>query len=128
MVNVWTPYNREFYRYYYECKALYESVQDKIGDENTFDFICENTFFYLFEKEGNLIGAIYYFSKDEELYLNAFAKRKRHSLCMDCLKKSLNWFTCDIYAEAKNRASALCLIRAGFRRIDGNLFKYNSCL
>ena len=110
MINVWIPYDREFYKYRNECKELYESVQDKIGDGNSFDFICENTFFYLFETDGNLIGGIYYFEKpDGKLYLNAF----------------VSWFRENIYAEAKNRASAICLIRAGFRRSKENIFCYN---
>ena len=126
MINVWIPYDREFYKYRNECKELYESVQDKIGDGNSFDFICENTFFYLFETDGNLIGGIYYFEKpDGKLYLNAFAKRKMHPLCIKCLKTSVSWFRENIYAEAKNRASAICLIRAGFRRSKENIFCYN---
>lgn len=131
MVNVWIPYDKEFYKYFHECKALYESVQDKIGDENTFDFICENTFFYLFEKEGNLIGAIYFFIRnDGRMYLNAFSKRKTHLLNIECLKKSLTWFQGDIYAEAQNRASAFCLLKCGFKRVEGCLFvkKYWLCL
>ena len=125
MIKVWTPFNREFYKYYCECKALYESVQEKIGDKNSFDFICKNTFFYLFETDGILIGAIYYFVRaDDKMYLNAFAKRKKHLLNMECLKKSLTWFQGDIYAEARNRASAFCLLRCGFKRVNGSLFVY----
>ena len=55
-----------------ECKALYESVQNKICDKNSFEFIEKNTYFYLFENDGNLIGGIYYFM-DGKLYLNGFA-------------------------------------------------------
>ena len=46
-VHVWIPMQREFYRYSEECRKLYESLQDKICDPNSFDFICKNTFFYL---------------------------------------------------------------------------------
>ena len=122
MIRVWIPLEEGFTDFRAECKALYESVQDKIGDKNSFDFICENTFFYLFETDGILIGAIYYFIKDEKMFLNGFAKRKMHKECRECLKMSLNWFRGSIYAEAQNRASALCLIRAGFKRIEGSLF------
>ena len=125
MINVWIPYQKEFFKYKNECKKLYESVQDKIKDTNSFEFICENTFFYLFENDGNLIGAIYYFvNADGKLYLNGFANRKMHHLCIECLKMSLNWFKGRVYAYAQNRASALCLLRCGFRRKAENLFVF----
>ena len=73
MIKVWIPCQREFERYKAECKSLYEKLQEKIGDSNTLEFICENTLFYLFEKDGDLIGGIYYFlDEDGKLFLNAF--------------------------------------------------------
>lgn len=124
MINVWIPAQNEFYKFRDECRELYENLQDKIGDNNSFDFISKNTFFYLFENDGILIGAIYYFKKDGNWFLNGFAKRKMHNLCLSCLKKSLTWFKGSIYAEAQNRASALCLLRCGFRRVNSNLFVF----
>ena len=121
-INVWIPTQKEFNNYRAECQKLYESVQDKICDPNDFEFICNNTFFYLFEKEGNLIGALYYFVDDGKLFVNGFAKRKMHNLCLECFRKSLTWFKGNVYAEAQNRASALCLLRCGFHRKNGNLF------
>ena len=122
-INVWIPNQKEFQHFRKECKELYESVQDKITDDSSFEFIINNTYFYLFEINGNLIGAIYYFiGQDENLYLNGFAKRKMHSLCIECLKKSLTWFKGRVYAEAQNRASALCLLRCGFKKVNGNRF------
>ena len=126
MINVWIPHQAGFIKYKDECQKLYESVQDKICDTNTFEFICKNTFFYLFESNECLIGAIYYFiDEDGKLFLNGFANRKMHKECLECLKMSLNWFKGSIYAEAQNRASALCLLRAGFKRIIHKLFCYN---
>lgn len=126
MINVWIPKNKEFKRYKKECKMLYEKVQKDICDGNSFEFIVSNTLFYLFETKGKLIGAIYYFlDEDDRLFLNGFAKRKMHNLCLECLRMSLNWFRGSIYAEAQNRASALCLIRCGFKREQGNVFRYS---
>ncbi len=123
MIRVLIPTQAEFLDYKDECKALYEKVQAQITDTNSFEFIISNTLFYLFLNDKNLIGAIYYFKdSDGKLFLNAFAKRKMHALCLECLKKSLDWFKGRIYAEAQNRASALCLLRCGFRRVEGNLF------
>ena len=125
-IRVWIPLQKGFEKYKDECKELYESVQDKITDKSTFEFICKNTFFYLFETEGKLIGGIYYFVRDDgNLYLNGFAKRKMHDLCLKCLKMSLNWFKGRVYAEAQNRASALCLLKCGFKRKRKNLFEFS---
>ena len=126
MINVWIPAQEDFKKYEKECQILYNSLQNKIKDTNSFEFICKNTFFYLFENDGNLIGAIYYFVDDGKLFLNAFAKRKMHKLCVECLKMSLNWFKGKIYAQAQNRASALCLLRAGFKREKENVFVYKN--
>lgn len=124
-VHVWIPMQRKFYRYSEECRKLYESLQDKICDPNSFDFICKNTFFYLFEKGGILQGAIYYFTEDDgRLFVNAFSKRKNLELHLNCLKMSLEWFRERVYAEAQNRASALCLLRCGFKRVEGKLFVF----
>ena len=123
MINVWIPNQEEFGKFKNECKELYESVQDKITDDSSFEFIISNTLFYLFETNGKLIGAIYYFTDiDGKCYINGFAKRKMHSLCIECLKKSLTWFKGRVYAVAQNRASALCLLRCGFKRIFKNRF------
>lgn len=124
MINVWIPTQIHFFDFYAECKKLYESVQNEICDTNSFDFIVNNTLFYLFEFDDNLIGAIYYFMDENgKLFFNAFANRKMHDLCIKCLKMSLTWFKGRVYAQAQNRASALCLLRCGFSRLENNVFE-----
>ena len=76
----------------------------------------------MFLDDDDLIGGIYYFIDNERLYLNGFAFPKKFLLNLECVKMSLNWFCCDIYAEAQNRASALCLLRCGFKRVEEKLF------
>ena len=123
MISVHIPTDIEFSFFKDECKNLYENVQEKICDPNSFEFICKNTLFYLFENDGILIGAIYYFlDENGKLFLNGFAKRKMHYLCLECLKMSLKWFKGRIYAEAQNRASTLCLLKCGFKRYKKNIF------
>lgn len=123
MINVWIPSQEEFELYREDCRRLYEGVQDKICDTNSFDFITRYTLFYLFETNASLIGAIYYFKDtDGRIFLNGFANRKMHMLCLECLKMSLDWFRGYVYAEAQNRASALCLLRCGFKRLQGKEF------
>ena len=125
MIKVFIPYNKEFWKFKDECKKLYESVQDQICDTNSFEFIIENTFFYLFVIEDKLIGAIYFFEdENKKLFLNGFANRKMHLLNLECLKMSLNWFNCDIYATAQNKMSELCLKKCGFIEIGEKEFIY----
>lgn len=124
-LEVLIPYQKEFYLYEKEIKLLYEKNQDKIADTNSFEFIRDNTFFYLFLLNKKPIGAIYYFKDDGKMFLNGFAIRKNLEANLACLKWSTTWFNCDIYAEAQNRASAYCLLRCGFKRINSKLFLLN---
>ena len=125
-IHVWIPAQKEFSIYKEDCKKLYESLQDKICDPNSFEFICKNTFFYLFEKSGEVLGGIYYFTEEDgKLFVNAFGKRKNYDINLKCFKMSLDWFKGRVYAEVQNRASALCLLRCGFKRKEGNLFVLN---
>ena len=125
MIKVIIPSNPEFDKYKPALKDLYEILQIKICDPNNFDFIVNNTLFYAFITDSNeLIGAIYYFMENEKLFLNGFGGRGHFKEKIECLKTSLTWFNCDIYAEAQNRASALCLFRAGFKRVKDILFVY----
>lgn len=123
MINVYIPTDKLFYKYKTDLEALYKSVQDKICDDNSFEFVIHNTLFYMFVSDNKLIGGIYYFiDENGKLFLNGFANRKMHQLCLECLKMSLNWFKGSIYAEAQNRASALCLLKCGFKRFKNNVF------
>ena len=123
MIRVLIPQYKDFCVFEKECKDLYESLQDKICDDNSFEFITQNTFFYLFEMDGVLLGAIYYFyDTNGKLFLNAFAKRKNHRVNLACLRLTTSWFKDDIYALAQNKMSSICLLRCGFKRLKDNLF------
>lgn len=122
MIQVLIPQNPDFKKYEKEIKALYEDNQSKICDDNSFNFIKNNTLFYLFISDRKVLGAIYYFVHKKKLFLNGFAKRKSLAKNLFCLLWSTTWFTTDIYAEAQNKASTFCLLRCGFKRIKNNLF------
>ena len=122
MLKVLIPTSPEFQKYETPVKELYEKNQEKICDTNTFEFIKDNTWFYLFVLDNKAIGAIYYFMDDGKLFLNGFAIRKNMKANLHALLLSTTWFRKPIYAEAQNRASALCLLRCGFKRKEGNLF------
>lgn len=123
MITVRTRYSDLFN--YAECEELYnECKADLQGDD--FSDIVYDTFFYSFYvwQTGELLGCIYFYQKDGKLFVNAFAKRGHHLLNIECLKESLKWFDCDIYAEALHRTSRLCVLRCGFERVKDNLFIY----
>lgn len=122
MLEVLIPSNSEFNKYENEIMALYKENQGKITDTNSFEFIRDNTLFYLFLIDKEVLGAIYYFIEDGKLFLNGFAKRNSLSEKLYCLLWSTTWFNTDIYAEAQNRASAFCLLKSGFKRVKDNLF------
>ena len=124
-IDVFIPFQDEFRVYEEELRELYDMNKYFIKDTNSFYFIRDNTLFYSFVNKKKLIGAIYFFKEKDKLFLNAFSKRKTFNFNIKCLKMSLSWFNCPIYAEAQNRASALCLLRSGFRRIENKLFVYN---
>lgn len=124
MIEVVIPKNEKFKTIEKEIRDLYEKSQDKICDANTFEFVRDNTLFYTFLLNGKVIGAIYYFLDNGKLFLNGFAIRKNLKANLQCLNLSTSWFNCNIYAEAQNRASAYCLLKCGFRRLDGNLFVF----
>ncbi len=125
MIRAIIPRNPEFDLYKDKLKEMYEQSQDKICDTNSFNFIIHNTLFYCFiGTDGALIGAIYFFLDNGKLFLNAYAGRKHLDENIECVKLSTTWFNCDIYAEAQNRASALCLLRSGFKRVKDKLFIY----
>lgn len=123
MIYVRTPQDVLFN--YAECEELYNACKDKIQDGD-FKDIVKNTFFYAFyiTATNELIGCIYYFLKGRKLMVNAFASRKHHELNLECFKESLKWFKRNIYADAIQATSRLCLLRCGFERVKGNLFRY----
>ena len=118
------PKDKDFLRYKNEVKKLYLENQDKINDDNTFDFICKETFFYLFLVDEKILGVIYFFQDDGKLYLNGFAVRKFLKEKLEALKLATTWFNCKIYAEAQNKASAYCLKKVGFKKITEHLYAY----
>ena len=125
MIRVLIPKDAEFLCYENEIRSLYQNSQSQICDPNPFEFIRDNTFFYMFLDDDKLIGGIYYFVDEAgKLFLNGFANRKMFEQSLECLKLSTGWFDSDIYAEAQNRASALCLLKCGFTRQRENIFVY----
>lgn len=121
MIVVRTPKDKLFN--YTEVEELYNKYKQELNDGD-FSEVIKSTLFYAFYiwKTVELIGCIYFYKKDNKLFLNAFAARGHHELNLECLKESLKWFECDIYAEGLHKTSRLCLLKCGFKRVKNNLF------
>lgn len=123
MIVVRTPQNELFN--YAECREMFEQYQDKI-DVDDFDTVLKTTHFFSFYEwnKSLFIGCIYFYQQDRKLYVTAFSGRHHHKLNIECLKMSLDWYTCDVYAECKQRTAQLCLIECGFERVKRGLYVY----
>lgn len=122
MTNVKIPTDIDFN--YKQCKKLFKKYRNEINENSEFRDIVKNTFFYSFYDDDKFLGCIYYFEKEGNLYVNAYASRHHHLENVECLKMSLDWFNCDIYAETTHKTAILCLLKCGFKRITENKFIY----
>lgn len=102
---------------------MYKKYQRVIRDDQEFRNVVKNTFFYSFFDDKRLIGCIYYYYKNNKLYVNAFANRHTHEINIKYFKETFKWFSCDIYAETTYKTAILCLYKCGFKKIDDNLYK-----
>lgn len=121
-MEVFTPLDKNFN--YLEAKALYKLNESKVQDISDFDKILQTTLFYSFyTKDNGFVGCLYFYQDNEgKLFVNGFANRKKHLACIAALRRSFNWFNCDIYARTPHRAAAICLLRAGFKKVGDKLY------
>ena len=121
-MQVLIPTDKDFN--YLECKKLFEDNQNLLEDDENFDDVIKNTFFYSFFVNGKHIGCIYYYEIDNKLYVNAVAYRKTHLINMGCFKTSLTWWNCDIYARTHHKTAIYTILKCGFKKIGENLYIY----
>ena len=121
-ITVFIPTDSDFN--YEECKRLFEENQCLIEDFSNFDEVIKQTFFYSFFINRKHIGCIYYYEIDGKLYVNAVAYRKTHLINMECFKKSLTWWNCDIYARTHHKTAIYTILKCGFKKIGENLYIY----
>lgn len=122
MIQILIPSDKDFN--YQECKKLFEDNQNLLEDFYNFDTVIKNTFFYSFRKDGKHLGCIYFYEIYNNLYVNAVAYRKTHLLNLECFKKSLTWWNCDIYARTHHKTAIYGILKCGFKKIGDNLYKY----
>lgn len=121
-IQVYIPTDKEFN--FTEIKRIYKKYKKQLEEPRKFKDIVKNSLFYTFYKDGKFIICIYYYEIDGKVFVNAFSNRHSHLDNMVCFKESLNWFNCDIYARSILKTSIYCLLKAGFKRIDKEIFKY----
>lgn len=121
-ITVFIPTDSKFN--YSECKKLFEDNQHLIEDFSNFDEVINQTFFYSFIVDNQFIGCIYYYEINDKLYVNAVAYRKTHLINMECFKKSLTWWNCDIYARTHHKTAIYTILKCGFKKIKSNLYKF----
>ncbi len=109
---------------YDEAKKLYEQSVKSLQDTNSFDEILERNHFFSFYIEKKFIGCIYFYDIDGKLFFNGFAGRKTHKQNIECIKSVLKFYNCDIYARSTKKPAILCLLKAGFKKIDDSTYKY----
>lgn len=108
---------------YNECEKLYNSLKEDIGEVLSFDDLLIGIDFYSFYENDKFLGCIYYYPIGKALFVNAFANRHHHKLNLECFKKSLSFYPCNIFARSNKKTSILCLLKSGFKRIGKNLYK-----
>lgn len=121
-MKVLIPTDKDFN--YLECKKLFEDNQNLLEDNEKFDDVIQNTFFYSFFVGGKHIGCIYYYEIDNKLYVNAVAYRGTHLINMECFKTSLSWWNCDIYARTHHKTAIYTILKCGFCKVAKDLYIY----
>lgn len=122
MIKVYIPTDKEFN--YKECKQLFKKNKKKLRETFSFKEVIDGTFFYSFFDDDRFLGCIYFYDKLGKRYIASFGTRHHHKENIECLKLSLTWFNSDIYAITYEKTAKLCLLRAGFKKIDDNTFIY----
>lgn len=109
---------------YSQCKALYEKYKNLINDvDDFFQIISSTQFFSFLTDTDKFIGCLYFYnSSDGKLMLNGFANRGMHLYNIEALRIASNWFDTDIYAKTPHKTAAFCLLRAGFKKCDNQLY------
>jgi len=121
-MRVITPLNKDFD--YETNKQLFDKANNTIGEKCTFDEVISKYQFFSYYKQDEYLGFIYFFYEDGKLFICSASVPKRYQDTYKCLLESLTYYSCDIYANTSQRHVKLILLRAGFKKINDNLFIY----
>lgn len=107
-----------------EFKEFFEAhpMDDGIMD---FDFIYHNpnTFLFYDEQTAELRAYMsFYQDESERLFMCGASCRKNLLDNIQAIIKVCNAFDNDIYADTDKKEAKICLLKAGFKKINDNLF------
>ena len=109
-------------------KQLYEEYQkyNISGSNLTIDELISLNLFFAVIDNGKFIGCLYLHNfKDDSVYLSGFSKRKQPKANVRAISGLINNLTQRyIYSSTKHLAAKLCLLKAGFKQIEQDLFLY----
>ena len=108
-----------------EFKRLYDSrpLDDGLY---SFEHILNNPHLYcLYDEITGVLKAYIFINADENnnLFLSGASVRKNLPDNINAIIKVCNAYPCDMYAETDKRTADVVLRKAGFKKIDTNLYK-----
>lgn len=122
MMHVYIPTDLKFD--FNACKKMYNKYSKILNESSCFEDIINNTFFYSFYDDAILTLCVYFFVKDDKLWVNGFGIRKKHLFNKQCFKKTLSWFNCDIWAESVQKAAIFAIKTCGFKKYKNNIYVF----
>lgn len=109
---------------YLILKHIFDEYKDEMKGDELKTVLNDLTFFFFETDSEKFIGCIYFYMRDNDLYVNAFATRGHHELNLYIFRQTLKLFNCPIYAECLGKTSKLCVLRCGFKKYKDNIYKY----
>jgi len=122
MIKVIIPLDKDFD---YEInKHLFNKANQTLKEKMPFDELIKCYQFFSFYDGDEYLGFIYFFYKDDKLYVATASVPKRYKKTLECFKQALTYYDCDIYAQTTQRHVKLAALKVGFKKISDNLYKY----
>lgn len=121
-MKVLTPLDSDFE--FERCKKMYEYYNPRVKDDATFEEVIRNTFFYSFYDNQDITLCVYFYEKDDKLWVNGYGIRNKHLFNKKCFKNALGWFNCDIWAETPYKDVVWALLRCGFKKFEDNIYVF----
>lgn len=113
---------------YSEVKQLYNEYREYniSGSDLTIDELIRLNLFFAVIDNGKFIGCLYLHNMTpESIYISGFSKRKQPKANIRAISELINNLTQRyIYSSTKHLAAKLCLLKAGFKQIETDLFLY----
>jgi hypothetical protein len=110
--------NRAEFKEFFEAHPMHDGIMD-------FHFIYNNphTFCFYDEQTAELRAYMsFYQDESKRLFMCGASCRKNLLDNINAIIKVCNAFDNDIYADTDKKEAKICLLKAGFKKIDDNLF------